>query len=343
LTERGNTTEARRSIPGGSALRLLRRLRLEEFLFVLLFIPSTVVTIWANAELARAGVSSRKIEGGIVRLGVVVLVAVGLTFLDRYARSRPRNRVVRGVVDFFRTMLPFALCSAVYTNLHDTVRFVNPHDIHVALVALEEWMFGLQPVLWAERFITPARTEFFSFFYANFFLVAPSVAIVLWFSKRRAEARETLLGVILCFYTGYILYVIFPAAPPRLYFESLGLFTVNLEGGFITNFQNALLEMLPNHASRAAFPSLHAAVSFVSLYYAWRYSRWFFPILLFFVIGLVASTVYLRHHYVVDLIAGLPLVPWTAWITPRLDRWWGNQPYLRGAEGDCRTLDRPLR
>jgi hypothetical protein len=54
-----------------------------------------------------------------------------------------------------------------------------------------------------------------------------------------------------------------------------------------------LIEMMPNHASRAAFPSLHAAVSFVCLYYAWRYCRWFFPILLFFVVGLIASTVYL--------------------------------------------------
>jgi membrane-associated phospholipid phosphatase len=100
------------------------------------------------------------------------------------------------------------------------------------------------------------------------------------------------------------------------------MFSVDLRGGLITNMQNSLLQMLPNHASRAAFPSLHAGVSFTSLYYAWKHCRWFFPVLLFFVTGLIASTVYLRHHYVVDLIAGAFLVPWTAWVTPRLDRWW---------------------
>ncbi len=131
-----------------------------------------------------------------------------------------------------------------------------------------------------------------------------------------------LLGIILCFYSGYVLYVIFPAAPPRLYFESLGLFTVTLRGGPITSFQDALLQMMPNHAARAAFPSLHSAVSCLSLYYAWKSCRWFFPILLAFVIGLLVSTVYLRHHWVVDLIAGVPLVPWALWIAPRFERWW---------------------
>ncbi|MBN1824762.1 MAG: inositol phosphorylceramide synthase [Candidatus Eisenbacteria bacterium] len=323
----------------GAVLDPLRRLRLEEALFVLLFIPSTAVTVWANLEMQRAGEGSRKIEGGILRLVIVAAVAALLPLLEKARRSPSASRALRESVEFFRVILPFALCSAVYTNLHDTVRFVNPHDIHTTLAMIEERLFGLQPVVWAEQFITPARTEFFSFFYTNFFLVAPSVALLLWFTGRRREARETLLGVIITFYTGYVLYVIFPAAPPRLYFESLGLFSVNLGGGAIADFQNALIAMMPNHASRAAFPSLHTAVSLVSLYYAWRYCRRFFPILLFFVIGLLASTVYLRHHYVVDLIAGAFLVPWTAWVTPRLDRLWQR---FRGGRSDRVDSERSL-
>jgi membrane-associated phospholipid phosphatase len=81
---------------------------------------------------------------------------------------------------------------------------------------------------------------------------------------------------------------------------------------------------MPNHAERAAFPSLHAAVSCLSLVYAWKYCRWFFPVLLVFVCGLLVSTVYLRHHWVVDLLAGMLLVPWTLWIAPRYERWWST-------------------
>lgn len=302
-----------------------RRLRPEEGLLLIGFIASAAVTIYANVDLAQQGINSRRIQGGLLRLAIVLVLAAVLPLLERYLRRRQRLRPLPralAAAEFFRTMLPFLMCIAVYTNLHDTVRYVNPHDIHQSLAAIEEWLFGGQPVVWAERYITPARTEFFNLFYANFYLVAPSVVMVLWFSGKRVEARHALLGIILCFYSGYVLYVIFPAAPPRLYFESLGLFTVTLRGGPITNFQDALLQMMPNHAARAAFPSLHAAVSCLSLYYAWKSCRWFFPILLAFVIGLLVSTVYLRHHWVVDLIAGVPLVPWALWITPRFERWW---------------------
>jgi len=308
-----------------------RGLRPEEGLLVVGFVASAIVTVYANVDLASRGVDSRKIEGGLLRLAVVVVLAAALPWLERALRrgaARPRLLAAAG---FFRTMLPFLMCIAVYTNLHDTVRYVNSHDVHAQLAAIEEWMFGGQPVVWAERFITRGRTEFFNLLYANFYLVAPSVVIVLWTSGRKLEARQTLLGVILCFYTGYVLYVIFPAAPPRLYFESLGLFEVTLRGGPITSFQQALIEMMPNHAARAAFPSLHAGVSAVSLYYAWKHCRWFFPILLAFVVGLLASTVYLRHHYVVDLIAGVLLLPWVVWITPRFERWWAASSARPGA------------
>ena len=96
------------------------------------------------------------------------------------------------------------------------------------------------------------------------------------------------------------------------------LFSVTLRGGAITNFQQALIEMMPNHAARAAFPSLHAGVSCLSLAYSWRYLRGYFPVLLAFVVPLLVSTVYLRHHWVVDLLAGAALVPWVLWVTPRL-------------------------
>jgi membrane-associated phospholipid phosphatase len=305
--------------------RAFRRLRPEDALFVLGFIPSTVVTLYAYWHQAGRDLPTERIEGGLLRLAVATLLALTIPWVDR-VRPRLRGRAA-GAVDFYRTVLPFVLCIAVYTNLHDTVRFVNPHDIHDYLLQLEEWMFGGQPVVWAEAYITRERTEVFNLFYASFFAIAPSAVILLWALGKRIEARETLLGVIVCFYTGYLIYVVLPAAPPRFYMESLGYFSVNLKGGPITNFQEALLRMMPNDASRAAFPSLHSGVSLVTLYYVWRYCRWYFPILLVVVVGLLTSTVYLRHHWVVDLIGGALLLPWVVWVTPRFERWWG-----RGAE-----------
>jgi membrane-associated phospholipid phosphatase len=305
--------------------RVLARLRPEEGLLVIAFVASAVLTVYANIDLYNRNISSRRIRGGLVRLAAVPLIAAVIPVLERMLRRRAGSPRWLATAEFFRTMLPFFMCIAVYANLHDTVRYVNSHDIHHYLSAAEEWLFGGQPVLWAQRYVTRGRTEFFNLFYANFYLVAPSVVLVLWFSGRRAESRRVLLGVILCFYTGYVLYVIFPAAPPRLSYDWLGLFKVSLRGGPVTRFQDALIGMMPNHAERAAFPSLHSAVSCLSLYYAWKYCRWFFPILLAFVCVLLVSTVYLRHHWVVDLLAGVLLVPWSVWLAPRFEHFWATR------------------
>ena len=308
--------------------RFAGRLRPEEGLLVIGFIASACLTIYANVDLYQRGIRSRAIQGGLLRLAIVIGLAGVLPLLERaLRRGQGRPRLLAATV-FLRTILPFIMCIAVYTNLHDTVRYVNTHDVHQQIAAVEGWMFGGQPVLWMERYVTPWRTDFFNFFYANFYLVAPSVFLVLWFSGRREEARTALLGVVLCFYSGYVLYVLLPAAPPRLYFGSLGLFTTSLRGGPVTHFQEALFAMMPNHAARGAFPSLHAAVSCLSLYYARRYCPWFFPFLLVFVVGLLVSTVYLRHHWVVDLLAGAALVPWVLWITPRFERFWWRRVAL---------------
>jgi membrane-associated phospholipid phosphatase len=320
-----------------TARTAVRRLRPEEGLLVIGFIASACLTIYANVDLYQQGIRSRAIRGGLLRLAVVIGLAAVLPVLERALRRRQdRPRLVEAAV-FLRTILPFIMCIAVYTNLHDTVRYVNTHDVHPYIAAVEGWIFGGQPVLWMEQFITPGRTDFFNAFYANFYLVAPSVFLVLWFSGRRQEARRALLGVILCFYSGYVLYVLLPAAPPRLYFTSLGLFTKSLRGGPITHFQEALLAMMPNHAARGAFPSLHAAVSCLSLYYARRYCPGFFPFLLIFVVGLLVSTVYLRHHWVVDLLAGAALVPWVLWLTPRFERFWAAR-FTARSDGETRQF-----
>ena len=323
----------------GRLWRAFRRLRPEEALFVIGFVPSSIVTVLANYYATQAGFSAPLFESAMLRLLIATLLAATIPLASHWAprlAGRPR---AASALEFYRTMLPFLLCIAVYTNLHDTVRFVNPHDIHHHLVAIEGWLFGGQPVVWAEQFITRPRTEVMSAFYGTFYLIAPSTVMVLWATGKRDRAREALLGVIVCFYTGYLLYVIFPAAPPRLYMESLGMFKVNLRGGPILNLQDSLIRMMPHDASRAAFPSLHAGVSIMSLYYAWHYCRWYFPILLFVVTGLLVSTVYLRHHYVVDLLAGAALLPWVLWAAPRFDARWNEGRYTALLEPETRSQE----
>ena len=60
----------------------------------------------------------------------------------------------------------------------------------------------------------------------------------------------------------------------------------------------------------------------LSIILAWRYHRWFFWIQLPFGTGLVLGTVYLRHHWVVDILAGFALAVFFYWAGPRIERRW---------------------
>jgi len=305
--------------------RLLFRLRPEEAAAIAFVLPTTWLTLAAFVYARAAGDLGPRYPGGVVRLGVVLVLLAGLALA---LRLFPGSGLVQGL----RETVPLFACLLIYTNLHDTIGFVNPHDVHHALAAADARIFGVQPCVWAERFITPALTELMQFLYLNFFWIAPSVSLLLLLQKRWREFRTTTLGVIACFFIGYLLYVVFPAAPPRLVLAAQ--FTKNLRGypvGF-SSLSAEAFSLLPTD-SRAAFPSLHTAVSTLALFYAWRFAarRWFF-VLLPFVVGLWASTIYLRHHYFVDLLAGWALAPVAASLAPRVDGWWARRQRALGYE-----------
>jgi membrane-associated phospholipid phosphatase len=304
--------------------RLLFRLRVEEVAALLFVLPTTWLTVVAYEYAREAGILGPKYPGGLARLvAVVVLLAALALALRRW----PDSSVVQGL----RETVPLLACFLIYTNLHDTIGFVNPHDVHHTLVALDKAIFGIQPCVWAEQLITPGRTEVMQFLYLNFFWIAPSTSLILLLRGRWREFRATTVGVIACFFIGYALYVIFPAAPPRLVL--VAEFTRNLRGypvGF-SSLSAEAFSLLPVD-SRAAFPSLHTAASTVALVFSWRYLRAWFWVLLPFVVGLWASTIYLRHHYFVDLVAGWLLAPVAVWLAPRVDAWWARQQRALGYE-----------
>jgi membrane-associated phospholipid phosphatase len=304
--------------------RLLFRLRPEEAAALVFVLPTTWLTLAAYVHAREAGVLGARYPGGVVRLVVAVALLAGLAIA---VRRRPGWSLVQGL----RETVPLLACFLIYTNLHDTIGFVNPHDVHHWLVALDSLILGVQPCVWAERLITPARTEAMQFLYLNFFWIAPSTSLVLLLQRRWPEFRAATFGIVTCFFMGYTLYVAFPAAPPRLVL--VYEFTKNLRGypvGFSTLSAQAF-SLLPVD-SRAAFPSLHTAASLAALVFAWRSARWWAWVLLPFVLGLWASTIYLRHHYFVDLLGGWLLAPAALWVAPRLDAWWARRQRALGYE-----------
>ena len=313
--EPGNTGIAEAVKPLGQRIpgaAWIFRLQIEEFLALLAFAPIVYYTSKAYFILRAQGYIPGMFIMDIQRV-IGIIIAIAITHL--IVRYRPQWKVLKIV-------LPFAYCLAIYTNLHDTIHFINPHDIHFTLIRIDQWLFGVQPSVWAQQFIRAWLTELFSFFYWVYFLVTPLVPIVLYLQKRNPESRKALISTFLCLYVGYILYIIFPAISPDIVLKDM--YTIKFTSDPITDITMGIANSLPKDA-RDAFPSLHAGIALLSLLLAWKYVRWLFWILLPICIGLVASTIYLRHHYFIDLPAGF-ILGFLAfkWGGP-IDAWWRAQ------------------
>jgi hypothetical protein len=122
--------------------------------------------------------------------------------------------------------------------------------------------------------------------------------------------RACFAGLFTTYALGFLGYTLLPAGGPYLSMRNLP----PLDGGWLTQ------QMLPliNHGSNGVdvFPSIHCAASLYLLAFDFRRYRRRFWRLLLPCVALWISTVYLRYHYVVDLLGGVVIAAvglGTAW------------------------------
>ena len=142
------------------------------------------------------------------------------------------------------------------------------------------------------------------------FFVA-SVAALLHLAGARAALRRYLLAVILVPLFGITCYWVLPAVGPCYAFPSLLAPGAAADSAAQTLRASVLAgaDTMPFRSSvaRNVMPSLHTAFTLVALIGAWRHGRRWFLLSLPLGFTQVATTLTYGVHYVVDLIAAVPL------------------------------------
>ena len=216
------------------------------------------------------------------------------------------TRLLRAMAGLARDCLPLYCILLVYPTsdlLIDTLqgsRLVDP-----ALIRADEALFGGHASVWMQRFITPAVSDAMSLCYFLHLIVPPLVLVVAALRAPRSLFVEAVEAFVVISVIGVTLYVAFPAIGPLHTLSHL--YTRDLSGGLITEANRAVIDA--TRVPRDAFPSLHVGISALMLVYAWRTSRTFAVVIAPFVVGNWISTIYLRYHYLVDVVAGFALVP----------------------------------
>ncbi len=237
--------------------------------------------------------------------------------------------------------LPFPVVILTYVMLHAVVPAAWTGTIDATLAAWDRSLLGDHAGVLLQPAVHPAVTLAMALAYASYYVMPLSLGVWWYVRGRRQAFRELMVGEVGALFLGYLGYLFLPAIGPHA-FLAPETFAVPLQGDFLTPAIRSLNEAHGGAFPRDAFPSLHTANAVTILLVAWRHDRRALLVYLLPALGLISATVYLRYHWVVDVVAGAALATlWQAFV-PRLVRREqigdGGQQLTFVAEGDRRAM-----
>lgn len=206
----------------------------------------------------------------------------------------------------------------MYDQTHYFVRLVHPVDYDGLLIAADRWICGVDPTVWLARFAHPALTEYLQICYFLFYVLPVTHAVELWMNDDIERLKIFARKMSFVYFISYLAYFAMPAVGPRFTLHDFSLTSLELPGLWLTETLRAVVNAGGGVTARAlhpaevvnrdCMPSGHTMLTLVNIILAFRFRsrfRWVFA-----VIGgsLIISTVYLRYHYVVDVVVGVVLV-----------------------------------
>jgi membrane-associated phospholipid phosphatase len=200
---------------------------------------------------------------------------------------------------------------------------INPGSLDQELYALDLQLFGVEPAVWMDQFVSPATTEWFAFFYfCYFFLLAAHVIPIVLGAKNQLLLGEFMLGMLIIVCLGHTGYILVPGFGP--YKAMPELFRNELPSGLWMDLVWSTVRS--GGAMKDIFPSLHTAGPCFIAMFSFRNRdrlpfRFTWPLLAFFAANIIGATMFLRWHYVIDVIAGFALATTAALVAPRVARW----------------------
>lgn len=262
--------------------------------------PGDIVVIaYLAAIAALAAIFHRRVEHWWI---LVAAHAAAIALVCAMARWQ-RTQTSLGAYAI-RSWHPVAFISCSYKELTYLVHRLNPHDADWPLAALDRRLFGVDPTLWIQRLVTPWLTEVLQVAYFGYYFYPLGFGLLLW-HKRRFRALHYFIFVgALGFYLSFIGYITVPAIGPRFVLKDV--YSVPLQGLLLFPWIRDGLDYLEG-ITRDCFPSGHTELTLLVLYGAFKFHRRTFWWLLLPGSALIFSTVYLRYHWVVDVIAGAAL------------------------------------
>jgi membrane-associated phospholipid phosphatase len=267
-------------------------------LIVMQAMIATVILVLCRVE---ALVAERRVFGEQVRTDTNRNLRVNLSKARLETGRNACPTLAHRFWHFWRCWYPHLFFLFCFEELGRLVHLVQPGWQDAKLIAFDHWLTGVNPSLWLERFAHPALNELMQFAYFSYFLFLLILGTILYYRREWGSYWAVMTYSAVGYSLGYIIAMLFPVQSP--WFTFAGMWHGELAGGPFTAAINFIEKCGRVHG--AAFPSQHVAGAVAALWGAWRHRRWLFWAFLPFVLCMCVSTVYVRNHYVADVLGGL--------------------------------------
>ncbi|MDI6804362.1 MAG: phosphatase PAP2 family protein [Bacteroidota bacterium] len=268
-----------------------------------------VVIVFATLLIALDIIFHLSIEHYLELISVNVIVIIFVLVVANLD-ARYENKLLKSIRSWY--IAPMILLT--FKQLYFMIAPIHGKDYDTLLIEIDRWLFGVDPTVWLWQFSHPLLTEIIQIAYSSFYFLFIIAGYELYKKGDFEKFYYAAFLIVYGFYLSYIGYFFLPAVGPRFTLHDFGTTNTELPGLFITNFLRdfvnygeSIVKGHPNPVEivqRDVFPSGHTQLTLVLMYISAHYKMK--SKLFLWAIGtlLIFGTVYLRYHYVIDLIAG---------------------------------------
>jgi membrane-associated phospholipid phosphatase len=233
--------------------------------------------------------------GHLLVLGAVAVTAATCRYQDR------------GLRRLWRSWDVFAYIVFLFLMSGKIGHALNPRDWDPAIIAVERATGGLRLLQWVQTWATRPLDELGKILWVSYYFLALLPGIPLYRRADGAAFREAKLAFVVGYLLSFLGYLFMPALGPLHFKDALGLVDPTT-GVFVAGTLKKVVTALHGTTARYAFPSGHALTTAVVIWalvrhrvtpLAWGAVPW--------CAGVILSTLYLRYHYLSDVVVGLAL------------------------------------
>jgi hypothetical protein len=253
---------------------------------------------------------------GVQGSGIQILknAAVGFVFLAAvYLHQRTTNQGLK----FWIRMISFQMMFAYVFPLVLPLQLITSKTWNdPALLNLEHAVFGVQPTVWIQKFISPGLTEWLMFAYVAYLPLYPILCGVLYFKRSELHMEDLVFKLAIANFVCDLGFILYPAAGPFYWISDQ--FTVPLNG-YVFTFVG---EYIRSHfqAIGSSLPSPHCTVATIMLLTAFRYHRPTFYVISPIILSIYVASFYARYHYLSDVLSGIVTGVILFFVIPRVVR-----------------------